>query len=93
MKKEHRELVKKLSDYLFECFNKKASTFLVDGIFFGEQHSILISGFMSALANTMVATALTTDNKEIVEETHIYIRKLLKSVPDSNVDITDTSKH
>jgi len=93
MKKEHRVIVRELSDYLFDCFNRKSRDFIIDGIFFGEQHSICISGFMSALANVMLNCAMATDCEEVIKETRIYIEKLLKSVPDSNCDILDMRKH
>jgi hypothetical protein len=93
MNPEHKKIVIELSDYLLESFKKKAIDFFVDDTNVGEQYSILVSGFMSALANTLHNAALITEDEAVIKETDIYIKKLFKSVPDSNCEIVDMTKH
>lgn len=93
MKKEHREVVKELSDYIFWAFGNRKESFIVDDASYGEQMSIVVSGIMSGLANVLIILAMTTENEKAIEEMHKFIVKLLKSVPDSECDIVDMKKH
>lgn len=92
MNKKLKKKSIELTNYLVECFGKNYQQFLIDGNL-NDVFSIIISGFMSALANILSITADYTNDKDVIEETKIYIRKLLNSVPECDTEITDLRKH